>query len=103
MFPAKSNVRFVGFLGAGVTVQELEFRMPPPQSDMRYQPVLGVSPFGLLELGVELEVHRVLVGVSLQNILQSSKHLTHPDGRNVFDERPLFFIGPSLRLGYAFW
>lgn len=103
MFPAKSTVRFVSMLGAGAAVQELEFRLPPVVDDLRFQNALGVSPFGVLELGAEVEVNRILVGLALQTTLQSSKHLTQADGRNIFAEAPLFFIGPSLRLGYAFW
>jgi hypothetical protein len=68
----------------------------------------GVGGFGEVDLGVELELRRVIFGLTLQSILQSTKGL---DGKltdekspySPYAGRPAFLIGPALHVGYGFW
>jgi len=56
-----------------------------------------------LDLMLELELSHILIDVGAQHTAQSSKHFSHDDGSNVFEEKPILFIGPKVQVGYAFW
>ncbi len=101
MLPGERWIRFVGVLGGGAVYDTLVFKNGP--SSPLYQSETGVDVFGELDLLLEAELSHILIDLGAQHVAQSSKHFTHDDGSNVFEERPVLFIGPKLQVGYAFW
>ncbi len=113
MVPGDTIVRFVALVGGGMVIEELSFKGEPGAAPLGfdgdlpydyYDTQAGVGVFGQIDLGVEVEFSRILIDLVMQNTAQSSKHLEDNDsGHNAFEERPVFLLGPSLRVGYAFW
>lgn len=113
--------RFVGALGGGVVVDGVKFG--PNASAACNQPknticpfkdgddegdngALGVDAFGLVELGAELDVDRVLIDLGVEAQFQATGNLNTTVGSKVvgiYGARPIINIGPALRVGYRFW
>jgi hypothetical protein len=102
MLPGKSWVRFVGNIGGGIVVEDLEWRGEPVLTDL-YVDESGVGPFGQLDVGIEFEFQRVLIDALLQTMLQGTKHFDLESDQNVFETQPTVILGPALRVGYALW
>jgi hypothetical protein len=115
--PGRFLVRFIATLGAGIAIDQLTWT--PPTSgvsgavnhvDDTLAPSLqalpghtsGVGGYGELDLGIEIELSRIIFGLSAQSIIQSTKGLD-VTGFSPYDDRPVFLIGPALHVGYGFW
>lgn len=77
---------------------------PSYQRPSECQSASGFDPYLLLEAGFELDFDGVLVGAAFETIMQSTKGIDTDDvDRSPYDDDPLVQMGPSLRVGYAFW
>ena len=101
MFPGDRWIRFAGVIGGGAVFDALVFKNAP--ASPLYQSESGINVFGELDLMLELDLSHILIDVGAQHTAQSSKHFSHDDGSNVFEEKPILFIGPKVQVGYAFW
>ena len=117
MAPGRFLVRFIGTLGAGLAIDQLSWTLPAtgePVPNTHTGDVLapsrgqlpghtsGVGGYGELDLGIEIELARIIFGLSAQSIIQSTKGLD--DGSfSPYADRPVFFLGPALHVGYGFW
>jgi hypothetical protein len=101
------TLRFVGTLGGGFAVNLIDLDLAIGRTSTS-----GVDFFALTELGGELDLDGVLVGLSLAGYLSGTKGMNDFDG--VFADRTrvvqepygnavLASFGPRLSFGYAFW
>jgi hypothetical protein len=115
--------RFVGTLGGGFVVDGVQFGtgftdacMKPltskscPYVDPAKPPsVLGFDAYGLVELGAELDIDKVLVDLGMEAQFESTGNITPPATSmsmlpsSIYGTRPIINIGPALRIGYRFW
>jgi hypothetical protein len=102
MLPGDGWVRFVGNIGGGATIEDLEWR-DEPVGEPIYFDHGGVGPFGQLDVGIEFEYQKVLIDIVFQSIVQGTKHFDTETDENVFDTKPIAIIGPAVRVGYALW
>jgi hypothetical protein len=59
----------------------------------------GFNAYLLGELGVEIDINNVLIGLAFQNYFQSIRGIDSKP----FGVSPLVILGGGLRVGYAFW
>lgn len=96
-------VRGVGSIGGGIVRDVVSFEKLG-DSCPKCVSSSGIDPFLLAEIGVELDLSNVLIGVALETHFQSSRGIDGPDDTDQpFGTKPLVHVGPSLRIGYAFW
>jgi hypothetical protein len=112
MLPGKSWVRFVGTAGLGAAIERLDW---DNKADVKrvttldgYQGTNGfeVTPVGEVDLGAEVELSNVLIGLVIQHSISSTKHFDEKVNGNTFNAfgtRPMLFFGPQLRVGYGIW
>ncbi|WP_437277591.1 hypothetical protein WME90_41115 [Sorangium sp. So ce375] len=102
--------RFVGSIGGGLTYDSVKFdSIKTPEGDIcngLCQKADGVNAFVFSEVGVELDLGGVLLGVSLDSYFQSSRGISYKN--NDQDDVTLYSavllqLGGSLHAGYAFW
>jgi hypothetical protein len=112
MLPGRAWIRFLGTLGLGAAIERLDWDNKGSVKTQTgldgYQGTDGfeVTPVGQIDLGAELEVSNVLIGLVVQHSISSTKHFDEKVGDttiNVFDTRPMLFFGPQLRVGYGIW
>jgi hypothetical protein len=102
MFPGRAWFRFLGTAGGGAMIEWLEWRGEPAASPI-FLDEQGVGPFGQIDLGVEFELSQVLIDLLIQHTVQGTKHFDLDNERNAFGTKPMFLIGPSVRVGYGLW
>jgi hypothetical protein len=97
------TVRFVGILGGGITWNQVQFDTDSNGKIGRGGE--GVDPFGMAEVGIELDFGGVLLGAAGTGIFQSSRGIDDggADSRGVYNRSAIGFLGIGLRAGYAFW
>jgi len=115
--PGRFLVRFIGSIGAGLAIDHLVWTLPanPLPGDAGHSDEVvsstvaalpgslsGVGGYGELDLGIEFELSRVIFGLTAQSIIQSSKGLD-TESYAPYKDKPVFFIGPALHVGYGFW
>jgi hypothetical protein len=106
MSPGKS-ARFVGTIGGGATYDTFSFEPGGQCEGDKCGDVLpkcvdgcsGFNAFLLGELGFELDLKGVLVGLAFQSYFQSIKGIDEAP----FGKTPVAIIGGGLRVGYALW
>lgn len=109
MAPGDGWARFVGTIGGGPVFEWLEWRDEPvggrrtPEEPAIYVDEKGIGPYGMLDVGVELEFQNILIDVTAQVIVQGTKHFDLDNDQNVFETRPILVVGPAIRGGYALW
>jgi hypothetical protein len=104
MIPGRSFIRFVGTLGGGVLIEELEWdNLFEDTFGQRYEDQKGVGGFAQLDLGAEVELKNVLLGLYVQQTGQTTKHFDTSNDQNAFDEGVILVIGPQIRVGYSLW
>jgi hypothetical protein len=115
--------RFVGALGGGVVVDGVQFGTeaaaacvsPLPKGEtcpFAISPVpkvLGIDVYGLVELGAELDIDKVLIDLGVEAQFESTGNIGPPqsstttfDG-SIYGTLPIINVGPALRIGYRFW
>ena len=92
------TVRLVGALGGGVGWDGLDARQGSSTREAD-----GVDPFGVAEVGLEVETSHVLLGVAVECWLDGVAGVGFDDDREAYDGALVPAIGPSIRAGYAFW
>ncbi len=102
MSPGKL-LRFVGGLGGGLAYDWIRFKGEILKGCATCLAAKGVDPFVVTDVGAELDIDHVLIGLSVQAVFQSSRGLEAPGEIEPFDSKPLIHVGPSVRVGYAFW
>jgi hypothetical protein len=121
--------RFVGTLGGGFVVDGMQFGMdsynatvctPPSGKACPWAPttkngappnVLGVDAYGLVELGAELDIDKVLIDLGVEAQFESTGNITPSTqtstpsmlGGSIYGTRPIINVGPAIRIGYRFW
>lgn len=90
------SVRITGALGGGVAWDEVE------HGDVAGDAASGVDPFGVADVGLEVETGGLLFGVAIEAWLDGVAGITAGDGDSPWDGPIVPAIGPSLRAGYAF-
>ncbi|MBI4703247.1 MAG: tetratricopeptide repeat protein [Deltaproteobacteria bacterium] len=98
LLPGRKWVRFAGTVGAGIAYDEVDWLDAPTG----WNGGDGLDGFGELDVGVELEISKVLLGLVLQNVVQSTKGLDDIEGPR-FRGTSLFIVGPALYAGYGLW
>jgi hypothetical protein len=64
----------------------------------------GFGPFMVAEAGFELDLSGVLVGAALESVVHSSKGVDRGGSEpSPWNDDAIVQLGPSLRVGYAFW
>lgn len=116
--PGDTVVRFVGGLGAGLSIEELVWvfgasggAAEPPDTVTAYDQSRsalpdstgGVNAFGQLDLGVEFDIEDVFFGLTIQQIFQGTAGLKDDRERALFSKRFNFLVGPELHVGYGLW
>ncbi|MGK3999241.1 hypothetical protein [Sorangium sp. So ce1024] len=102
--------RFVGSIGGGLTYDDVKFHSIRTALDTDIcnggcRPAYGVNAFVYSEVGGELDLGGVLLGVSLDSYFQSSRGISYRlGGEDITLYRSvLLHLGGSLHAGYAFW
>lgn len=90
------SVRITGALGGGVSWDEVE------AGDAGGTAASGLDPFGLAEVGLEVETRGLLLGVAVELWLDGVAGISTDAGDTPWDGPIVPAIGPSLRAGYAF-
>jgi hypothetical protein len=91
------TVRLVGALAGGGGWDTVQFEGGPTYEGD------GFDPFGMVEVGLEVEMQRVLLGVAIEAWVDGVTGITDDDGDQPWSGPVLPAIGPSLRAGYALW
>lgn len=91
------TVRLVGAVGGGLAWDQLE------AGGGGLRGAEGFDPFGMMEVGLEVETSHVLLGAALEMWLDGVSGVTFEDGTHAYDGVVVPAIGPSVRAGYAFW
>lgn len=114
------TVRFVGSFGGGLVIDEVQFTFSKPgftaceqkkspcplaTSNMEGHHVFGVDAFALVEVGLEIDIDRVLLDFVAEGEFQSTGNLTTDTAAKnaVFESKALINVGPAVRVGYRFW
>ena len=100
------RVRFVQVLGGGVMFDAIHWTPGAGAGTVTRQDASGVDGFGLSETGLEIDLSRVLIGVTLQQILGSRGGLQlarHDQFSADTFAGPQYAIGLGLRGGYRLW
>jgi hypothetical protein len=116
--PGRTIVRFVGALGAGLSLDQLLWGLSSKDEDHRLgsleaktltgtagelpSSMGGIGGFGELDVGIEFDLSHVIFGLTLQSIVQSTKGLD-TESYSPYSDKPVFLIGPALHVGYGFW
>jgi hypothetical protein len=120
MAPGRSVVRFVGALGAGLSIDELVWvpgdaqKPEGPAEGSSVSPysmgiadlpgsTVGVNAMGQLDLGIEFDIDNVIFGLTLQQILQGTGGLKAPDDNALYAKRAYYLLGPAIHIGYGLW
>lgn len=65
-------------------------------------PASGLDPFGVADVGLEVETRGLLLGVAVEVWLDGVAGISTDAGDTPWDGPIVPAIGPSLRAGYAF-
>ncbi|HVY45948.1 MAG TPA: hypothetical protein VHB21_08720 [Minicystis sp.] len=94
MTPGKT-VRLVGGVNGGLAIDSLDFT----NKNLGTHTGGNANVFLLGEIGLELDLSGVLLGVCGQGVFQSTRGFGAPTASS----NPLAVLGLGLRVGYAFW
>jgi hypothetical protein len=100
------RLRFVQVLGGGVMVDTITWTPGTGAGTVTRQGGKGADGFGLSETGLEVELSRFLLGLTVQQLLGSRGglgHATHDDFSADTFAGPQYSIGLGLRAGYGLW
>ncbi len=92
------TVRLVGALSAGLAWDRLETLRGGIQRGAS-----GFDPFGMADVGLEVEAGHVLFGAAIEAWLDGVAGVTFDDGSGAYDAAIVPAVGPSVRAGYCFW
>lgn len=119
------TLRLVGTVGGGIVHDSVKFALSPRVTDVvvdhkvpnhdsiqdqwgecgtKCLPASGVDAFLQAELGLELDFHNVLAGVTINSMVQSARGIVTAADADIYDgSNPLIHVGARLHVGYAFW
>jgi hypothetical protein len=100
------RVRFVQVLGGGVMYDAIHWTPGAGPGALPRQGAAGADGFGMSETGVEVDVARVLLGLTLQQIVGSHGALTLAQHDKFSADTyggPQYSLGLGLRGGYRLW
>jgi hypothetical protein len=100
------RVRFVQVFGGGLSYDAIHWTPGAGAGGVTRQDASGVDGLGISETGIEVDFSRVLLGLSLQQVLGSSGalRLAHADqfSASTFGS-PQYSLGLGIRGGYRLW
>jgi hypothetical protein len=100
------RVRFVQVFSGGVMFDSIRWTPGAGAGTVTRQDASGVDGFGMSETGIEIDLSRVLLGLTLQQILGSKGGLQsarHDQFSADTYGGPQYAIGLGLRGGYRLW
>lgn len=110
-------IRFVGTLGGGLAVHFISYEGLNPDEicpglDSRDCASVGVDFFAMTEVGFEVDIDRVLLGLGIAAYISGTKGMDDFDENSAdvsdrieepYENKLLPMVGPRIHIGYAFW
>lgn len=110
-------IRFVGTLGGGLAVHFMSYEGLDPELvcpglKSRDCASVGVDFFAMTEVGFEVDIDRVLLGLGIAAYISGTKGMDDFDENSAdvqdrieepYENKLLPMIGPRIHIGYAFW
>jgi hypothetical protein len=104
LYPPATRVCFLATVGGGFLFEQLRW---DTTNQNLLQKADGLNGFFQIDLGIEIEVSRVLIDVVVQSTVQPTSHLdvqvAGGASANAFENEAILLLGPQGRVGYAFW